>query len=171
MKYINFVFLTLISSTLILSSCGDDDSSTPAPQQTEPDENPIVGKWTAYDVSPLLLGAGIDGITAEFKTDNSYVVVSTASGSSTTYEGTYVVSDDADSAGIYTIELNQSSPTTLTSEGIFAVYTASSDSMWYEVAQTSPSITGVTAPTLAGGFGSTSSGAFGETNIQKYNRD
>ena len=42
--------------------------------------------------------------------------------------------------------------------------------MKYEVAQTSPAITGVTAPTPAGGIGSTSGGKFGDGNVQNYTR-
>ena len=70
---------------------------------------------------------------------------------------------------IYTIVLNQSTPTVLTAEGIFEV-ASDNKSMKYEVAQTQPTIAGVTAPTAAGGFGSTSGGAFGIINIQNYTR-
>jgi len=131
--------------------------------------NPIVGAWEAYDVSPLLAGLGITGISAEFNGDQTYTVISSAAGAESTLEGTYSVSADPVN-GIYSITLSQSSPSNLTSEGIFEIYMASPDSMWYEVAQTDPGITGVTAPTVDAGFGSTSGGAFGETNIQKYLR-
>ncbi len=133
--------------------------------------SPLVGNWTAYDVSPLLSGLGITGITAEFRSNNTYLVTSTASGADTDLEGTYTISDTPNAEGIYAITLSQTSPSSLTSKGIFQVYMASPDSMWYEVAQTDPVITGVTPPTQDGGFGSTSGGAFGESNIQKYNRD
>jgi hypothetical protein len=132
--------------------------------------NPLVGNWNAYDVSPLLAGLGITGITAQFNENNTYEVVSTAGSASTTFTGTYEVSESPNAEGIYTIVLNQSEPSSLTSEGIFQVYAASPDSMWYEVAQTNPAIVGVTPPTADAGFGSTSGGAFGTTNIQKYNR-
>lgn len=132
--------------------------------------NPIVGTWEAYDVSAVLAGLGITGITAEFRSDQTYTVVSDAGGAETELSGTYTVQGEANAEGIYYIVLDQSSPNTLTSEGIFAVYTASPDSMWYEVAQTDPAITGVTPPTVEAGFGSTSGGAFGMTNIQKYLR-
>ena len=175
MKNAKFLFVALFSLGLFISSCSDDDDDddvTPTQNnQTTPAVNPIVGDWTAYDVSGILSGAGVDSITAAFNANNTYLVVSTSSGSNTTYEGTYTVSADPDTAGIYTILLNQSLPSTATSEGIFKVYAASPDSMWYEVAQTNPTITGVTAPTQAGGFGSTSAGAYGTANIQKYTRD
>lgn len=173
MKNAKFLFVALFSLGLFISSCSDDDddeTTTPTPTPT-PAVNPIVGDWTAYDVSVILSRAGVDSIKAAFNANNTYLVVSTSSGSNTTYEGTYTVSADPDTAGIYTILLNQSLPSTATSEGIFKVYAASPDSMWYEVAQTNPTITGVTAPTLAGGFGSTSNGFFGTDNIQKYTRD
>jgi hypothetical protein len=169
MKTSKFFFLGLISLGLFVASCNDDDEeddNTPPP----PAAHPIEGNWEAYDVSAILAGAGITGVNAEFNSDNTYVVESIAGGATTTLEGTYVVSEDPNEEGIYTITLNQSSPSTLTAEGIFAVYEASPDSMWYEVAQTVPSITGVTAPTQEGGFGSTSGGAFFNANIQKYTR-
>lgn len=132
--------------------------------------SPLIGSWVAYDVSPLLAGVGITGITADFNANNTYVVTSIADGAQTILEGTYSITSDANSEGIYAITLNQSSPSSLTSEGIFKVFAASPDSMWYEVAQTDPAITGVTPPTQSGGFGSTSGGAFGNMNIQKYTR-
>lgn len=131
--------------------------------------SPLVGSWTAYDVSAVLTSLGITAVTAEFSSNNSYVVTSEAAGAQTVLEGTYTIGDP-NSEGIYSIVLNQSSPNSLTSEGIFKVYAASPDSMWYEVAQTDPGITGVTPPTQEAGFGSTSGGAFGVMNIQKYNR-
>lgn len=133
--------------------------------------SPLVGNWTAYDVSPLLSGIGITGITAEFRSNNTYLVTSEADGAESDLEGTYTISDQPNADGIYAITLNQTSPSSLTSKGIFQVYVASPDSMWYEVAQTDPSITGVTPATQEGGFGSTSGGAFGVMNIQKYKRD
>jgi len=169
MKTSKFFFLGLISLGLFVASCDDDDDddndAPPAPAA-----NVIVGNWSAYDVSGILAGTGVTGVNAEFNADNTYTVESIAGGATTTLEGTYVVSEDPNSEGIYEITLNQSSPNSLTAEGIYAVYEASPDSMWYEVAQTTPTITGVTAPTQEDGFGSTSGGAFGMANIQKYTR-
>ena len=133
--------------------------------------SPLVGNWTAYDVSPLLGSLGITGITAEFKSNNTYKVTSEAGDAASDLAGTYTISDVPNADGIYSIILNQTSPSSLTSEGIFKVFIASPDSMWYEVAQTDPAITGVTPPTQSGGFGSTSGGAYGTALIQKYNRD
>ena len=130
----------------------------------------LVGTWEAYDVSPLLSGFGITGLSAEFKSNNSFTVTSQAGEAESVLKGNYIISEDANDAGIYKITLNQTDPSTLTSQGIFKVYAASPDSMWYEVAQTDPAQTGVTPPTQAGGFGSTSGGAFGISNIQKYSR-
>ncbi len=152
----------------VQANCGTTNSTFAGPL-TGGTVNPIVGTWEAYDVSGVLANLGITGITAEFNGDQTYVVVSSAGGAEANFEGTYTVSEDPVN-GIYSIELNQSVPNTLTSEGIFQVYSAMPDSMWYEVAQTDPAITGVTAPTVAAGFGSTSGGAFGTANIQKYNR-
>jgi hypothetical protein len=154
----------------VQTNCGSTQSSWQGPL-TESTDNPIVGTWRTYDPSPLLAGLGVDEIVAEFNSNNTYTVTSYSSGAQTVYEGIYSTSSSANAAGIYSITLDQSSPATLTSEGIFQVYVASTDSMWYEVAQTNPAITGVTAPDASVGFGSTSGGAFGNTNIQKYLRE
>ena len=168
MKMSKYFFLGLLSLGLVFTGCDDDDDedNTPPPAPA----HPIEGNWVATDVSLILAGTGVTGINAEFNSDNTYVVESISDSSSVFLEGTYVVSEDPNAEGIYTITLNQSSPATLTAEGIFAVYEASPDSMWYEVAQTVPTITGVTAPTQEDGFGSTSGGFFMNTNIQKYIR-
>lgn len=172
MRTTKFFAMAAVAAALALSACSDDDDNEdPAPPPPPPANQVIVGSWTAYDVSPLLSGLGITGITAQFENNNTYTVVSSAGEASTTFTGTYTVSEEATADGIFSITLNQSEPNSLTSEGIFKVYAAEPDSMWYEVAQTVPSITGVTPPTAEAGFGSTSDGAFGETNIQKYTRD
>tara|TARA_Y100000782_G_scaffold112941_1_gene144384 strand:+ start:9625 stop:10395 length:771 start_codon:yes stop_codon:yes gene_type:complete len=154
----------------IQNDCGDATSSWVGPV-TISTNNPIVGTWRTYDPSDLLAGLGVDEIVAEFNSNNTYVVTSYSSGAQTVYEGTYTTSSSANASGIYSITLSQSSPSTLTSEGIYQVYVASPDSMWYEVAQTDPAITGVTAPTAGDGFGSTSGGAYGTMNVQKYLRE
>ena len=130
----------------------------------------IIGKWqsSGLNVSPLLIGAGIDSIYANFKGDNTYVVESfTPDGSKTTLTGTFSQERSA-VTGIWNIVINQSSPNALVSEGIFQVVDQSPLLMKYEIAQTDPAIVGVTPPTAAGGFGSTSSGAFGLLNVQTY---
>ncbi len=129
----------------------------------------LAGTWEAYDVSPLLAGAGITGITAKFTYNNKYRVDATTGGSDLVFEGTYTVSQP-NAEGIYAITLEQTDPEPVTSQGIFKVYVASPDSMWYEVAQTTPAQAGVTPPTQGAGFGSTSGGAYGNALVQKYTR-
>ncbi|HQV97134.1 MAG TPA: hypothetical protein PLE29_05715 [Saprospiraceae bacterium] len=125
------------------------------------------GKWKSYPVAPILANFA-DSIIAVFNTNNTYSVDQWSKGAKVQLTGTY--GQTKSSVGnIYTIVLNQSTPTVLTAEGIFEV-ASDNKSMKYEVAQTQPTIAGVTAPTAAGGFGSTSGGAFGIINIQNYTR-
>jgi hypothetical protein len=132
----------------------------------------IIGKWSAYDISAILAGLGFDdSLYAEFYADQSYLVTAYAGGLPITFEGVYTMQESAFD-GIWDITLNQTAqggqPNELTSQGIFKVFPAAQDSMWYEVAQTDPAIPGVTPPTADAGFGSTSGGALGTGNIQKY---
>lgn len=130
----------------------------------------LIGNWysSGTNVAFLLAAVGIDSIYVEFKADNSYLVEAfTADGSKTTMEGTYAQSGST-VAGIWNIVLNQSTPTSLRSEGIFEVISGQPVTMRYEVAQVDPAIPGVTPPTASAGFGSTSAGAFGTWNIQNY---
>lgn len=133
----------------------------------------IIGKWisSGANVAPLLVYAGIDSVYAYFKGDNSYLVESfTPDGSKATLTGTYTQSRPAISttAGIWIITVNQSSPTSLVSEGIFQIFPGDPLTMKYEIAQTEPAIVGVTPPTAGEGFGSTSAGAYGVMNVQTY---
>jgi len=110
---------------------------------------------------------GTDSIYAEFNTDFTYLVEQyDTSGAKLDLVGTYT-QEESDVSGIWTITVQQSAPSVLTSEGIFEI---NGDIMRYEIAQTSPELPGVTPPTPQGGFGSTSGGAFGESNIQVYER-
>lgn len=132
--------------------------------------DPIVGNWVSEgaNIAPLLAGApfNTERITADFNADATYTVVTTDnSGSAVTLTGTW--SSEEGAGDIRVITVNQASPTTLTSAGI---YSNVDGILTYEVAQTNPPLTGVTAPTADGGFGSTSGGAFGALNIQKYVR-
>lgn len=171
MKTSKFLLLGILALGLTFTSCKDDDDDK-NPDNTPPPaaEHPIVGSWEAYDVSAVLAGAGVTGVEAVFKSDNTYIVTSHAGESETVLEGTYATSEEANQDGLYTITLSQTSPATLTAKGIFQIYTASPDSMWYEVAQAEPEVVGVTPPDIDAGFGSTSGGAFGTMNIQKYLR-
>jgi hypothetical protein len=131
-------------------------------------ETGIIGKWSAYDISLILVGMGFDdSLYATFNADQSYVVTAYYGGAPVPFSGSYTM-EKSQFNDIWNIVLNQSSPSSLTSQGIFKIYTAAPDSMWYEVAQVDPAIAGVTPPTAEAGFGSTSSGAFGTMNVQKY---
>lgn len=170
MKTSKFLLLGFLALGLTFTSCKDDDDKKADDTAPPAAVHPVVGSWEAYDVSAVLAGAGVTGVEAVFRSDNTYTVTSQAGEADTVLEGTYATSESANQDGIYTITLTQTSPSTLTAEGIFKIYTASPDSMWYEVAQSEPEIPGVTPPTIEAGFGSTSGGAFGDMNIQKYIR-
>ncbi|MBK9253997.1 MAG: hypothetical protein IPM42_00770 [Saprospiraceae bacterium] len=125
------------------------------------------GKWKSFPVAPILANFA-DSIIAEFKTNNTYVVNQWKNGSKLDLTGTFTQTKSS-TGNIWTVKLNQTTPSVLTAEGIFEVST-DNKTMKYEVAQTDPSVAGVTPPTPAGGFGSTSGGAFGVLNIQNYVR-
>lgn len=135
-------------------------------------ETGVIGKWysSGADVAVLLRAAGIDSIYAEFRANDTYVVRSYTTDLSTTIlEGTYVQALSG-TGNIWNITVNQSTPNSLTSVGIFEVFAGSPYNMKYEVAQTDPNIPGVTPPTATGGFGSTSAGAYQDWNVQTYRR-
>ncbi len=181
MKLFNFLGLIILSMSLTLASCGKDDEkgtcSDGIQNQGEtgidcggPCEACLIGahgKWKSYPVAPILATFS-DSIIAEFHTNSTYTVQQWKDGAKVDLTGTYTQTESTN-GDIWTIQLNQSSPTTLTAEGIFEL-TTDGNSMKYEVAQTDPALTGVTAPTAAAGFGSTSGGDFGEVNVQNYTR-
>lgn len=136
----------------------------------DPGDAGIIGNWSAYDISEILESSGFDdSLYANFHMDQNYMITAYQAGIPINFEGTYeMVKTEFDD--IWEIELNQSSPVAVISEGIFKVFAAVPDSMWYEVVQVDPAIPGVTPPTAEEGFGSTSGGAFGAGNIQKYHR-
>ncbi len=128
----------------------------------------IIGNWKAYDISLILVSLGYDdSLYANFNKDQSYKVTAYVAGAPQILEGSYEMTK-SNSDEIWDIILNQTSPFSVISQGIFKVYPAAQDSMWYEVAQVDPAIAGVTPPTADAGFGSTSGGAYGTMNIQKY---
>ncbi len=142
-------------------------------------DDPIVGTWKAegLDVSLLLYSAPfkIRSIVATFNSNGTYTVVQTDSaGVSLTLSGTYVAEAGgapAPNNGIRKITANQSSPSSVTAEGIYeATMAGSGVTMQYEVVQTQPPLTGVTKPTPEGGFGSSAGGAYGKALVQKYTR-
>ncbi len=128
----------------------------------------IIGKWSAYDISAILASLGYDdSLYASFYTDQSYKVTAFVGGAAQVLEGSYEM-NKTEFDDIWEIALTQTSPFAVLSEGIFKVYPAAQDSMWYEVAQVDPAISGVTPPTADEGFGSTNGGALGTMNVQKY---
>jgi len=136
----------------------------------DPQKIGIVGEWySSGDNVAVLLSYyfSIDSIYAKFDKNNTYLVESFAGGAKTTYSGTFAQTKSGVGT-IWNITLNQSTPTAVTSVGIFDISTATNPyTMQYEVAQTEPSI-GATPPTAAAGFGSTNGGALGTWNIQKF---
>ena len=181
MKVFKLFGMLMLFGLIVLASCGkDEEKGTCSDGIKNQDETAIdcggvcnackvgvQGTWKSYPVAPILANFA-DSITATFNTDLSYVVNSYKSGAKTILTGTYTQTASG-TGSIWNISLSQSSPTTLTSVGIFEIST-NGTTMKYEVAQTEPAITGVTPPTAVGGFGSTSSGAFGTNNVQNYVR-
>lgn len=129
----------------------------------------VQGKWqsSGTNVAPLLAALfATDSIYVEFKTDNTYLVEQyDTSGAKLVLVGTYTQKESG-VGEIWEIEVSQSSPAALTSEGIFEV---TDNTMKYEIVQTSPDISAV-PPTAAAGFGSTNGGALGMLNVQVYER-
>ncbi|MFC1852319.1 hypothetical protein ACFL27_19145 [candidate division CSSED10-310 bacterium] len=162
------IALFMFALMFVCVSCGDDDDDDNDNTQQEE----IVGKWLSSgdDVSVLLASLGFVSIGAQFNENNTYTVDATDNqGAVTQFVGTYVVAKSS-VGNIYTITLSQSSPTVLTSEGIYEIDSSTDpDEMMYEIVQTSPDI-GATPPTPDGGFGSTNGGALGDMNVQKYIR-
>lgn len=144
-----YIACALIALSVV--GCGGDDEGTGPAAQHE-----LVGTWlsTGTNVAPGLKTPAfrVKQIVATFNANNTYTVVSTdSSNANITYTGTWSAPTGTNGA-IRAITLNQSTPTALTSTGIFQV---TGTTMKYEVIQTTPAIQGFTAPTVTGGFGST----------------
>ncbi len=158
------IFGMLLS--FIFVSCEKSDDDGP---ETDPQKIGLVGEWySSGDNVAVLLSVylSVDSIYAKFNSDNTYFVESFADGAKTTMVGTYT-QEKSGTGTIWNIVLNQTSPSALTSEGIFQISTATNPyTMQYEIVQTEPSLG--TPPTAAAGFGSSSGGALGTTNIQNY---
>jgi len=159
------VLAMMLSVAFVACEKSEDDDSN------DPQKIGIVGEWysSGTNVAPLLVAyLKIDSIYAKFNKDNTYLVESFSDGAKTTLTGTYVQTKSG-VGNIWNITLTQTSPTALTSQGIFEIdATKTPYTMNYEVAQTEPQLQGVTPPTAQGGFGSTSGGALGTNNVQKY---
>lgn len=160
------LFFILISVALVFSACKKSEEV----EVYNPSTDGVVGTWISKgaNVSVLLKTYfAIDSITANFKADNTYLVQSYSAGAKTTYAGTYVQTKPT-TGTVWTIVLNQSTPTSVKSEGIFEITgTDPNFTLKYEVAQTEPSI-GATPPTVAAGFGSTNGGALLTWNVQTF---
>ncbi|MBI5473442.1 MAG: IPT/TIG domain-containing protein [Ignavibacteriae bacterium] len=119
--------------------------------------NALATNWKsegATQVAPGLWAAPfkVRRITATFSANSTYNVVSTDSaGANITYTGTWTKTGP-NSTSIYAIVLNQATPSSVTSTGIYRV---SNDTLTYEVIQTTPVIVGVTPALPDSGFGST----------------
>lgn len=181
MKLFKFLGLIILSASLTLTSCGkDEETGTCSDGIQNQGETGIDcggpcaacligthGKWKSYPVAPIL-ATFADSIIAEFNTNSTYTVSQWKDEHEIKLTGTYTQTESGQ-GDIWNITLNQTSPTTLTAQGIFEL-SSDGKSMRYEVAQTDPAVAGVTPPTAVGGFGSTSGGAFGLVNVQNYTR-
>ncbi len=170
MKKLTYAVMMLLTLGVIAAcSESDDDEKTATPKE------PIVGTWlsTGKNVAPILhylfsADGGVDSVTAVFMENNRYTVKQINKNKTTKdYVGSYTV-DKSANLSIIKIKLEQESPGATSNEGIYQIFTASPDSMKYEVVQLSS--TSNTAPTPEKGFGSTNNGAFGVNNIQRYIR-
>lgn len=150
-----------------IAACGDDDGTGPDDEQDE-----IVGTWVSAgaDLAPGLAAApfNADSIIARFNENGTYQVTQWSAGASIGFSGTYALGAQPEGQ-IRAITANQTTPTSVTSEGIFQV---SGATMRYEIIQTEPALQGVNAPTVAGGFGSTTINgvATGVYWVQNYDR-
>ena len=161
----NLIFI-LAAIVIGFSSCKKSDETT----VYSPTKDGITGEWYSSKTNVAVLLTTyfkVDSIYANFNANNTYHVESFSLGAKTIYEGTYAQTKPA-TGNIWTIILNQSTPTAVTSEGIFEITAAGKGyTMQYEVVQTAPAIA-ATPPTIAGGFGSSSGGALKTMNVQKF---
>ncbi len=137
-----------------------------------PTKEYLVGTWVSEgdNIAPGLKATlKTKRIVATFNSNNTYSVVATDSANvSVTYTGTFTTQSN-NNTSIRNITLNQTTPTSVTSQGIYRVTTKD---LTYEVIQTTPAIPGFTAPVASEGFGSTkyNSLPLGKTWIQKFVR-
>lgn len=147
----SYLVIFALSISLILVSCKKEEETT----GPETQKDAIVGTWVS-EGNNVALGLRVvlktKKIVATFNENKTYTVVSTDSNNvSVTYTGTYQSAGVADTL-IHDITLNQQTPTSLTSQGIYQV---KGNVMTYEVIQVNPPLQGFTPPTVQEGFGST----------------
>lgn len=163
-----FIPLLFASASILYFGCSKSDDGGPTPP---PPQDPIVNTWISEgaDIAPGLVATlKTVRIVATFNANNTYNVVATDSaGANVTYSGTYSVNENSGTT-IKSITLNQTVPTSVTSQGIYQV--DANGFLKYEVIQTTPAIPGFTPPTAAEGFGSTKYNGIplGPTWIQNF---
>lgn len=174
MKKLFFTIVTvaLVCSAGMFSSCSKSDEDNKEEEWVyDQAKDGLIGEWVSGgdNVAPLFIAYNLaDSAYAKFNANNTYYVETFLAGAKTVLEGNFVQTK-SDVGNIWTIKLNQTTPTALTSEGIFEVTkTGNTYLMKYEIVQTEPALG--TAPTPEGGFGSSSAGVFGEGFVQRYLR-
>lgn len=166
MKKLIFILVAAMSFAFV--SCKDSVEEI----VYNPSTDGIIGEWQSSrtNVAALLVTYfKVDSIYANFKANNTYLVESFSAGAKTTYAGVFTQTKSTTGA-IWTIKLEQSTPTAVTSEGIFEITQSAAKAnytMKYEVVQTTPSI-GASAPTPAAGFGSSNGGTLLQMNVQNF---
>lgn len=161
--------LSILLSGLFFAACDSEEVD----KDKEEELVGIQGEWQSSGSNVAVLLASFfntDSIYANFKKDFTYVVEQyDTDGAKLTLSGTYT-QEESEVDGIWIIEVNQSAPAALISEGIFQITTSGGEeTMKYEIVQTNPDISAV-PPTPEAGFGSTNGGALGTINIQTYLR-
>lgn len=152
MKRLLYLFL-IAGVSMFGYACGDSSTG-----DNGGEVEAIVGDWVSEGATNVALGlqqlTKTSRIDATFEENGSYNVVSVDSaGAEVTFTGTYTLGEET-ASGIRSITLNQGTPSSVTSAGIFQI---DGTTMTYEVIQTEPSV-GAEAPTVEGGFGSTTIG-------------
>lgn len=162
------VLFFLASLPILFLACSKSDDNTVV---TPTEQDKIVNTWISEgtDVAPGLVSTlKTVQIIATFNANNTYTVIAKDStGAQVTYSGTYTVSANTGTT-IRSITLNQTVPTSVTSQGIYEVNARGQ--LKYEVVQTTPAIPGFSAPVASEGFGSTKYNgyALGATWIQGF---
>ncbi|MCF7822603.1 MAG: hypothetical protein K9N35_00375 [Candidatus Marinimicrobia bacterium] len=159
MKRFTILFLVILGLFLVL---GCEDDTTTGPDDTVADA--WIGNWLSSGSNVAVLLSyyfHYDSVKVEFKEDNTVTLEThVLDGAWTTLEGTYVITESADS-DIDVIKLVYPA---FEQDGIIQIV---ADTLKLEAVQTTPSI-GATVPTVAAGFGADVT--LGTSNIQTYIR-